>query len=303
MNAWTYAWLFKASLFIVVAVCALVVVPHFLLAGKMSQYKDTISDSKPSSPSNHTLSFTLLTDVSPGGYIEFIPPVGFQTVSSANFTERNVELIVNGTSRSVGVAQTGTDDMVEIFPGSPGLVRYTLNTSTGITSGSEVEFKVGNHTSNAVPFVFTFSPGVGTSSAPLDVKPIINATDAGTHTVDLIIYDGVEVASAGFLIAVVEGVGVGPADTTEIIPPVRFNGAPTIFVGGTTQSIELSLETDEFAVCRYASAAGVAYSAMSNTFTNTGTIFHTRILPVSPETTYSYYVRCIDDEGNFNLDD
>jgi hypothetical protein len=303
MSATPYAWFIRLSFYVGLAICATVVVPQILLAGKMYQYKDTISNSGPNQPSNHTLSFTILTDVAPGGYMEFIPPAGFETQNSANFTERNVELVVNGVPRTAGAVQTVSEDRVEIIPGAPGMVRYTLNTSTGITSGSNIEFKVGNHTSTAVPLLFTFSPGVGTSSAPLDIKPITNSPVVGTHEVDFKIYDGGVVASAGFLVAIVEGVGVGPIDTTEEIPPVRFNGAPTIFVGGTTQQVELSLETDEFAVCKYSNTAGVAYSAMPSTFTNTGTIFHSRLVPISPQNTYSYYVRCIDDEGNFNLDD
>jgi hypothetical protein len=303
MSAFPYAWLLKAGLFLGVLFCAAVVVPQLLFAGKMYQYKDTISNSGPEQLSNHTLSFTLLTDVSPGAYIEFIPPSGFEIQNSANFTERNVELVVNGVPRSRGATQTASDDLVEIFPGSPGMIRYTLNTSTGISNGSTIEFKVGNHTSTAVPLVYTFSPGVGTSSAPLDIKPIKNSIDVGTHEVDFKIYDGGVVASAGFLIAVVEGVGVGPADTTEEIPPLRFNGAPTGTIGGTTQNVEVSLETDEFATCRYSSSPGVAYSAMTNTFTNTGSIFHSKIIPVNPETSYQFYVRCKDDENNFNIDD
>ena len=303
MSAHSLALVLKAVLFVAVLSCAAVVIPDLLFAGKMQQYKDTISNSGPGQLSNHTLSFGILTDVAPGGYIEFIPPAGFEIQNSINFTERNVELIIDGVPRSIGPVQNATDDLVEIFPGSPGMIRYSLNTTTGINNGSSIQFKVGNHTSTAVPFTYIFSPGVGTTTIATDIKPIKNGPDVGTHEVDFKIYDGGVVASAGFLIAIVDTVGVGPVDSTELIPPLRFNGAPVIFVGGTTQSVELSLETDEFAVCKYSTVAGVAYSAMSNTFTNTGTIIHTRIIPVTPQTSYSFKVRCIDDEGNFNIDD
>lgn len=304
MSAIPYAWLVKASLFMTVISCAVFFAPDFIFAKNINQYKDTISDSGPLEPSNHSLSFGLLTDVSPGSYIEFIPPNGFETITSANFDPlRNVELIVNGVPRTVGVAQTASDDFVEIFPGTPGLIRYTLNTTVGLSNGSTIEFNVGNQTTLAEPFTFVFSPGFGTTSIPKDIKPIRNGPDAGTYEVDFKIYDGSVVANAGFVIAIVDQVGVGPIDTTEIIPPVRFNGAPVGFVGGTTQSVEVSLETDEFATCRYATTAGVTYGAMTNTFTNTGSIFHTRVIPVTSNTNYTLYVRCIDDESNFNIDD
>jgi hypothetical protein len=303
MSAIGHAWLIKVSLFLVVLLAVVLIVPDLLFARNITQYKDTISNSGPEQFSNHTLSFVLNTAVGPGAYMEFIPPAGFETLSSANFTERNVELIVNGVRRTAGAVQTATDDQIEIFPGLPGMVRYTLNTTNGISSGASIQLKVGNHTSTAVPFTFVFSPGFGTTSIPTDIKPIRNSPDIGTHEIDFKVYDSGEVADAGFLIALVETVGVGPIDTTEEIPPLRFNGSPTGFVGGTTVSVEISLETDEFAVCRYSSTPDTAYSAMTNTFGNTGTVFHTQVVPVSPATTYIYYVRCVDDEDNFNIDD
>jgi hypothetical protein len=42
---------------------------------------------------------------------------------------------------------------------------------------------------------------------------------------------------------------------------------------------------------------------MTNVFSNTGTLFHTVVVPVLPDTVQTFYVRCIDDEGNFNIDD
>ena len=61
--------------------------------------------------------------------------------------------------------------------------------------------------------------------------------------------------------------GVTPA-------PLRSNGQPYASLSsGTTQST-LSLTTDENATCRYATTPGVAYSAMPNTFSQTGGLSH-----------------------------
>ena len=66
-------------------------------------------------------------------------------------------------------------------------------------------------------------------------------------------------------------VGAPVSDTT---PPVRTNGQPTgTLPAGTTQTT-LSLTTNENATCRYATTAGVAYSAMPTTFTTTGGTTH-----------------------------
>jgi hypothetical protein len=42
---------------------------------------------------------------------------------------------------------------------------------------------------------------------------------------------------------------------------------------------------------------------MPNTFTNTGLVFHTSVVPVTPNSQQQFFVRCIDDEDNFNFDD
>jgi hypothetical protein len=66
----------------------------------------------------------------------------------------------------------------------------------------------------------------------------------------------------------------------------------------------LSLTTDESATCRYSTQAGVAYSAMPNTFTTTGSTTHTT--PISGLTSgnsFNVYVRCVDALSNANPDD
>jgi hypothetical protein len=111
------------------------------------------------------------------------------------------------------------------------------------------------------------------------------------------------VADANFMIAILERVGVGPIDTTEEIPPLRFGGSPTGTITGVTLNVEIFLQTDEFATCKYDTVAGTSYQSMPYTFTNTGLIYHSKNVPVVPNSVQQFYVRCIDDEGNFNPDD
>jgi hypothetical protein len=95
--------------------------------------------------------------------------------------------------------------------------------------------------------------------------------------------------------------GVPPTDT---FPPVRSNGSPTgVLATGTTQTT-LSLTTNENATCRYATTTGISYSSMTNTFSMTGGVSHSRtITGLINGTTYNYYVRCQDTAGNYNTDD
>ena len=87
--------------------------------------------------------------------------------------------------------------------------------------------------------------------------------------------------------------------STDTTPPVRSNGAPTgALPVGTTQT-SISLTTDENATCRYATTAGVAYSAMTSTFTTTGALAHsTTVTGLVNGGSYNYYVRCQDTAGN-----
>jgi hypothetical protein len=282
----------------------LALLPDFASARNINEYKDTISNSTPETASNHTLSFLLKTTVGPGAVFEITPPTGFEVLGTTTFSvERNVELRVNGLLRDAGSVQDASTDLVEIFPGSPGLIRYTLNTSTGVNADSRLEFRIGNNTSKALEYSVEYSTSTGTTTTEADIKPIINATAVGTHKVQLRVFDGIQVADADFHIALVDQVGIGPIDTTEEIPPYRFNGSPTSTVTGVTASVEIFLETDELAVCRFSTTPGVDYVAMPNTFANTGLIYHTQVVAVTPESTQTFYVRCIDDEGNFNIDD
>jgi hypothetical protein len=92
-----------------------------------------------------------------------------------------------------------------------------------------------------------------------------------------------------------------PGDTT---PPVRSNGQPTgVLAAGTTQT-NLSLATNENAICRYGTVAGTAFTSMVNTFSTTGGTAHsTAINGLVNGGTYTYYVRCQDASGNANPDD
>jgi WD40 repeat protein len=90
----------------------------------------------------------------------------------------------------------------------------------------------------------------------------------------------------------------------DLIAPVLSNGQPTgTLLAGTTQTT-LSVATNENATCRYSTTPGVAYSAMTNTFSTTGTTAHSTLITglVSGQN-YSFYLRCQDPAGNANTTD
>jgi hypothetical protein len=272
-------------------------------AVNVNEYSNTLSDSGPSDFTNHTYAFTPLVALGGGASIEITLPSDFTFVAaSTTFAERNVELYVNGVARTSGTTLAAGVDRVEIDRTGTQQLRYTFAPDAVIAANSEYELRVGNNTSGALDALTTFSTSTGTTTIPADVEPIRNSSTLGLHKIQMDIYDGGLVADTEFLIFLNQKVTV-TGDTTEEIPPFRFNGAPTSTVGGTTLNVEVSLETDELAVCKFSTVPGVAYAAQPNTFTNTGFVTHSTIVAVTPNSVASYYVRCIDDEGNFNIDD
>lgn len=292
-----------------------VLLPYFVGAKNITDYKDVISTSAPGEAANHSLSFQLQTAVAPGAVIEITPPAGFEIIGSSTFSARNVELLENGIPRVASTTGSATVDEVEIIPGTPGMIRYVLNSSQPLALDSTIDILIGNQTSGteleSIVIASSSPTTTATTTSPGDIKPIINASDVGTHRVKLEIFEGPQVvANADFVIALVEQVGVGRINTRETIPPERSNGLPNQPVGGTTPFVEISLETNEFAICRWSTAPDVLYEVMPNTFDTPGHpfmapyhIFHTAVVPVTPASFNQFYVRCIDEEDNENIDD
>lgn len=296
---WPLALLVILGIF---ALCAFLR-PQLAEALNITQYRDLITDSGPIEYANHTLEFTLGTAISPGSSIEITMPDGFTAQATSTFAERNVELLVNGVSRDADVVASPGIDQVEIVSGEPAFFRYTLAPDYSIAAGSQLQIKIGNHTTNALVPVTSFSTTTGTTTTPGDSEPILNSTTTGAHKVKVEVYDGALVANADFTIFLNQKVKVPNADTRETVPPYRFGPSPTSTVGGTTLYVEISLETDELAICKFDTASGTPFASMPNTFDNTGMIFHSEVVPVTPNSLNQFFVRCIDDEGNFNIDD
>lgn len=255
------------------------------------EYKDTLSNSAPSYRSNHTVEFKTTSAIQPGGTVQFTPESGDFTIPGANFDIDNVEMAVATSSGYITRAATSTvtadEDGITITPGTSGDILVTLNSSVGIPANAYIRLRMGTHTANAT----------GTDLG------IINPSSSGSYRYTIEAGDGVMSDDAIGMIAVIDAVTVGPADSTETVPPVRFNGAPSGTISGTSITVQISLETDEFAKCRYSTASNTPFFTMGNEFTSTFKTIHPKNVAVATGTSYTFFVRCIDDEGNINIDD
>jgi len=279
-------------------------------AANIGGFSNRISDSGPGERSNHTLTFRPTVDISAGAHFDVAFPNDFSvSASAANFSARNVELYINGVARPASDTIGPSTDAVTITRGAGGSVRYTLAADASVVAGDMLELRIGNNTSNSVLTNTSFSTTTGTTTSSVDIEPVTNPAALGVHKVALEVVDGSVIANADFIIFLNRKVSV-TGDTTEEIPPFRFNGQPTTTASGTLPVfpgtsifIEISIETDEFAVCRWGRASGTPYATLPNVFTNTGLVVHTGVVPVVANTIDTIYVRCIDDEGNINTDD
>ncbi len=282
----------RSLLFLPVTVLLLTIAAEYVGASTIQTYSDRLSDSAPGESSNHTIQFTTTVPIPPGGFIRFTPEPGEFDIPAADFDADNVALYVNEGSGYTLRAATSTtptlsEDGVVITAGTSGNIEVILNATDGIAQNATVRLLVGNHTPNAT------STDVG----------IMNPATPGTYEYYIAAGNGITDAEVNGKYAIIENVSVGPIDTRETDPPIRFNGSPSGNISGTVTSLEVSLETNEFAKCRYDVASGTPYFSMPYEFGTSFTVMHVKEFAVATDTTYVLYVRCIDDESNVNIDD
>jgi len=97
------------------------------------------------------------------------------------------------------------------------------------------------------------------------------------------------------------------SDTVTIVTkdaPVRSEGKPNIALAEGTIDVEISMQTEDVATCKYSNIVDQSYENMTDTFSTTGAFTHSQMLhSLSDRTLYKYYVRCQDSSGHTNSDD
>lgn len=260
-------------------------------AANISTYSDRITDSGPLEYANHEVTFTTTVAIPPSGFVRFTPDDGDFEIPATDFDTDNVAIYVNTGSgfimRNSTTSASALHDGVQITPGTSGNIEVTLNSTDGIPANAQIRLLIGSET----PYATSTDLG------------IINPTATGTFSYLLEAGDGVTNTQVRGLVAITDKVHIDDVDTRETLPPVRFNGLPSGQLPGTTQFVQFSLETDEFALCRYSTASGTPFLSMGNIFTSSFSTIHSHTVAVSTSTTYTFFVRCTDDENNVNQDD
>jgi hypothetical protein len=86
------------------------------------------------------------------------------------------------------------------------------------------------------------------------------------------------------------------AEANQAPAPVISNGQPNWAVSYRETEVELSVETDIDATCRYAQNSGLAFADMQ-LFSSTNERAHSSTVPVTPGGSYHYYARCVGVDG------
>lgn len=263
---------------------------HTAGAATIKSYSDTISTSAPGASANHTINFTTLATIPVNGYIRFTPDDGDFDIPGVNFDFNNVALYVATSSgyqlRASAASQSADEDGIAIVSGSSGNIEITLNATVEIPADAKVRMLIGNHASEAAS----------------TTASIINPPAIGSYTYRIGTGSGSGSESTG-LVAIVDQVTVGDVNTRETDPPFRFNGAPSGNIAGNARIVQISFETNELAVCRFAYASNTPFYSMGSEFSTQYSIIHSKNVAVASSTTYDFFIRCIDDEGNINIDD
>lgn len=259
--------------------------PASVQAASLTLVSDTIATS--SAPSRitttHTIRFTTVNAIPASGKIVITPADGsFSIQTGLDFTD--IDLAVwNGSAyidRTLVGAASATEDGVSVVTGTSGSITITLNSTSGINASAAIQIEIGNN---------------ATAGATGD-RYITNPSSVGSYRIGLRTQNALSASIDGLsaMIAIVQPVVV--TGVMVAVEAVRSNGLPSGTVPAGHSSIELSLNTDVAATCRYATSTGVAYDLMTAGFTvgASSTVHHTTLSGFVDGQTYSFYVRCRD---------
>lgn len=262
-------------------------------ASPLSYVSDLISTSAPSTAANHTIQFTATQAVPASGKIIITLPAGDFTVPAAT-DYLDVDLAVATSSsasyidRTLAASASAANDGVAITTGTSGIITITLNSTTGIAAGELVQIRIGTNATVG---------GTGTHR-------IVDPATQASYRIRINTYDQTStlIDSGTAMIAVVNQVTVSAL--VVVFAPTRSNGLPSGTIAAGSENVELTLDTNMSAHCRYATSTGVAYSAMTNNFAPSfGTTHYVVVTGLQNATTYTYYVRCAEIQGVANTDD
>ncbi len=266
-------------------------ISHTAVAGRISFVSDLITDSTPlGATTMHTIGFTPDTAIPPsGGFMLTFESSGggdFNIPVALDYSDMTLSVSSGGgpfIARTLAPLPTALNDGVAVSAGTGGSVIITLASGVpGIASGDSIKITIG---ANA----YIISPAV------------VGSYHIRIHTFD---NTNTQLDFGSTLIAIVSPVTVN--GEIKVILPFRSNGLPTGLLPGATTNVLVSLNTDIPAFCKYATTSDVDFFSMSSSTifldANAGLLHYINV-PVFENDIFTYYLRCVSENGNPNPDD
>jgi hypothetical protein len=254
--------------------------------------RDTITNSAPSATSTHTIEFTLTHALPPNGQIVVTPQDGRFTIHPA-FTYTDVDFAsapgMIFSEHALASVESPTEHGVYVTTGTHGSIRFVLNSSSGLSAGERVRIILGQ----------------GAAFGAVGSSTITNYSVAGSYRIGIETQDAVgnRIDQGTAMIAIVRPIAVSSVPIA--VPPTRSGGLPAGTIEANSPSVELFLQTNLPARCRYSTVPNTPYASMTGALTASGfdMVFTTTVTGLSNGTTYTYYVRCDAVQGAVNTDD
>ncbi|MEP7352902.1 MAG: Ig-like domain-containing protein [Acidobacteriota bacterium] len=226
------------------------------------------------------------------------------TASNASHTLSAVARDASGNSRTAAITVSVSNVALDTLPpqltgGAPSGTLLAGTTQAQLSLSTNESATCRYSTIAGIPFA-TMTSAFSTTGALTHSTPLSGLVSGNSYLVYVRCMDGSQNANTADY-AITFSIANLVLDT---LPPALSNGAPQGALPAGTTQVSLSLSTSEQSTCRYSATAGVAFDAMSLTFTTTGALLHTTPLSsLSSGTSYRYYVRCRDQAQNANTTD
>ena len=175
-----------------------------------------------------------------------------------------------------------------------GTTQATMSASTNVNSTCKYSTAAGTAYSS-MPYTFASTGGTSQSTT------LTGLTSGSTYSYYLRCSNVAtgDVDASDYVVSfAVASSGIAPQ------PPVVSGGSPSGSLASSTTQTAMSAATNENATCKYATAAGTAYTSMPYTFSTTGGTSHSSMMTgLTSGSSYNYYVRCADSTGNADTTD
>lgn len=237
----------------------------FVSAAGISEVSNTLSDSSPGSPSNHTIEFTTPTGISNGETITIDFSDGpFTGTSSIGVGDIDVQNVNTDLSVS-GDCTVGTEEVGFSFTGAVLTIEFCPGDGASVAAGASTTIEIGSHAS----FGGSGSNQLVNPSVTGSYEIAIAGSQTDSGTTEVVIIDTVTVTATVDTTFTFEVFEVGGSQTVNGVTTTGSSTPTALAFGNLTQGVA-STTAQELRVVTNASQGYVVTVAQTQEFTSEG---------------------------------